>query len=541
MLADDLTGDFSGVLVPAIVLVALFTCVAICRGINGLLSASFSSSLLKKLQTDFFAKTAQLPLNYFQRSSAGEFFTRFNHDVGQTQNFVANVLPGFIREAITATVLTGVLLWFCPWQLVAVATVLSVASVGLAVKCHHILKRYAVRQREGWKEINKQFNETIGGIDTIKTFDAEQRCSEAFQEKTGKFRSLSLRAGKTQALFSPLIDLATRISGLGVMILAYFLIIGNQLGLEIFILFFFCSTLLQGSISSMINLYTQMPQQLEGMKNLTHFFAEHSNSPADEPEITAVIDDPVAIDFKNLFFAYSDDHELYDGKNFHIPANQVTLIQGPNGSGKSTLINLLLRFNQPQQGEIFIGDKPIFSYSASELRSNISVVTQYHHIFNASLRDNLHIANPQASDADLLEVLEAVGMLEFQRRQSSGLDQILTSTSLSGGEKQRLCIAIMLLTRAPVLILDEPWSNLDDLACRTLARVLDKLSKRCTLVIIAHQTDRLQIQYDQVISLDDDAQTKAIGPSAVTSTSDSETPISDLHYRGITSWSGVKF
>ncbi len=506
MLDGSLQNDFSRVTILALILAALFTGVAICHGINGFVSASFTSALLGKLQTGFFEKTAQLPLNYFQKSSSGEFFTRFNHDLGQTQNFIANTLPSFIREAITATALIGILLWFCPWQIVAAASLLTAVSVSLAIQCHRILDRYAIRQREGWNEINKQFGETIRGIDTIRTFGAEQRGREMFQQKTGKFRSLSESAGKITAVFSPVIHLVTRLGGLCMVVLAYYLIAGNQLGIDTFILFFFCSALFQGSITSMINLYTQMPQQLVGIRNLSAFFCTNgdmADSTSTTIKQTATINSSEVIEFSNLWFSYPDGEELFGGKNFNFPTHGITLVRGANGSGKSTLINLLLRFYQPSSGNIFIGGQHLSSFSNHELRNKISVVKQYHHVFDDTVRENLLVAKPRATDKELLYVLSMVGLARPSHKNSHILDQVLSSSenSMSGGERQRLNLARILLRDAPIIVFDEPWNNLDSESSQTLVEIIHQIRFDKTVIIISHSDQPNALNIDHTVTV----------------------------------------
>jgi ATP-binding cassette subfamily B protein len=497
-----------------VTLATIFLLVSVAQGVSGYIAALFSSDLLRRLQTSFFAKTAHLPLDYFRHNSSGEFFTRFNHDVGQAQSFVANVLPTFVREAVTACALIVILVWSSPALLVGTAIVITGASAALAIWCRRILEKFAVKQRAGWSEINRQFDETIRGIDTIKTFGAEERRGEVFDRQTSYFRSLSENAGKTSALFSPAIDLFARLGSLILVIIAYQMIAGEQLSVDTFLLFFFCSALLQGSTSSMINLYMQMPPQLVGIQNLSHFFLEKEDTfeHRNGQEVgSAKIHRALPIEFHNLYFAYPDSPELYNGAHLTIPANSITVIKGPNGCGKSTLINLLLKFNTPQKGTILIGGKSLSEYSRKELRTKISVVTQYHHIFHDTVRENLLIARPDATDTELLDALEKVGMTAFLKRLPHGLNQILDSTgkSISGGERQRMCLARLLLRRSPVLLLDEPWSHLDGASARVLANLLNQLREYSTLVVISHQRDKYQLKYENELVLGHDIELRS--------------------------------
>ena len=171
-----------------------------------------------------------------------------------------------------------------------------------------------------------------------------------------------------------------------------------------------------------------------------------------------------------------------------MPNLATTIIHGPSGSGKSTIIQLLLRFRVPDQGSISIGGIDIMRFSRTELRRKIGVVTQDHYIFNETLRQNLLVAQPDATDGQIIEALHQALLSEFLDRLTAGLDTVLDprGKSLSGGEKQRICIARMLLKKAPIMILDEPWSNLDGDSRRKLGWLLNSVRKQTTLLILTH-------------------------------------------------------
>jgi len=187
----------------------------------------------------------------------------------------------------------------------------------------------------------------------------------------------------------------------------------------------------------------------------------------------------------------------------NFPANSLTVVTGPNGSGKSTLINLLLKFNGPNQGTITIGGIPSSQFSQKELRTKISVVTQYHHIFHDSLRANLQVANPTATDDELIIALQQVGLSAFLNTLPKGLDETMApcGKGLSGGEKQRICIARLLLRKSSILILDEPWSNVDVKASELLLNILGRLKAASTVIIISHRHEFIH-GAEQQIALD---------------------------------------
>jgi ABC-type multidrug transport system fused ATPase/permease subunit len=230
-------------------LTLIFVAIAVLHGISGYTGSVFSFNLLKQLQTDFFDTASHLPLAYFQKQSAGEFFTKFNSDIAQAQRFFADFIPGVGRELITAIAVTVILFYFCPASL----TLAALGIVGLTTLLVSVLNRimgiYARAQRDTWSEIQRVFDETIQGIDTVKVLAAEEQQAEHFQRHTTGLEELSIRAGAVLSVFSPGIELLTQLGGLGLVAMAYYLIARGKMGLEPFLLFFFYATLLQMSVS----------------------------------------------------------------------------------------------------------------------------------------------------------------------------------------------------------------------------------------------------------------------------------------------------
>ena len=475
---------------------------AILQGIAGYKGCLFSSDLLKRLQIEFFDKISQLPIQYFQRQSAGEFFTKFNNDIGQAQSFVADFLPSSVREMITATIVTGILFYFCPAALTLSAVLVALITSSLVLILNRIMVRYAKAQRKGWSEINRVFDETVQGIDTVKTFAAEKRQLDHFTKHTSLFRDLSVRASSIVAIFSPGVDLLSKFGGLAVLFFAYFMIVRDRIDFDSFLLFFFYAALLQVSVSNLVGSLSKLPNELVGLRNLSSFFTEFSEQSEPKKE-RASIDRAVPIGIHGLTFSYPGGRTLFLDANMHIPEKAVTILHGKSGSGKSTLINLLLRFYDPLAGSIKLDDVDLSQFSRAELRRKISVVTQFHFIFHDSLKSNLLIAKPDASDEEIIRALKRAHLGEFLSRLPQGINEIMDprGKGISAGEKQRICIARLLIKNSPVMVLDEPWSNLDSEARNLLAEVINECRASTTILILTHE-ELPSLSVDLVYSLE---------------------------------------
>jgi ABC-type multidrug transport system fused ATPase/permease subunit len=469
-------------------LALIFLGIAVLQGISGYAGGVFSFTLLKQLQTDFFDKASHLPLAYFQQQSAGEFFTKFNSDIAQAQRFFADFLPGVGRELITAVAVTGILFYFCPASLTLAALGIVGLTAILVSVLNQIMGYYARAQRDTWSEIQRVFDETIQGIDTVKVLAAEGQQAAQFHQHTTWLEKLSIRAGAVLSVFSPGIELLTQLGGLGLVALAYYLIARGKMGLEPFLLFFFYATLLQMSVSQLTRLLATVQTEFTGMRHLAGFLAEAPEAEDSHPTVT-LPGQSVAIEVSGLSFGYPGGRRLYNRAHLLIPANSVTVIGGESGSGKSTLINLLLRLYVPQEGVIAIGGIDIRRISRPELRKKVGVVTQNHFIFQDTLRGNLLIAQPDASDRQVLQALERAQLQDFLGRLPEGIDTMMDprGAGASTGERQRICIARLLLRESPIMILDEPWSNLDDRARTLLAEVINACKRTATILILTHE------------------------------------------------------
>jgi ABC-type multidrug transport system fused ATPase/permease subunit len=477
--------------------------IAVLQGLSGYVGSIFSTNLLQQLQKDFFEKTSQLPLEHFRQQSAGEFFTTFANDIGQAQRFFADFLPGLARELITATAVTLILFYFCPAPLTFAAICIVIVVALLVTILNRLMGHYARAQRAGWGEIHRVFDETVQGIDTLKVLAAEKRRSDDFQIHTGALRELSFRAARILSIFSPGIELLAKLGGLGVIAMAYSLISKGELQVDPFLVFFFYATLLQMSVSNLSKSLATIQTEFTGVRRLAAFLGE-PNEP-EESHLTMIVPShSVTIELSGVSFAYPGGRQLYSKADLVIPARAVTLLHGKSGSGKSTLINLLLRFYEPEEGLISMDGIDIRQIRRAELRRKIGVVTQHHFIFQETLRANLLIAQPDATDSRIVSALERAQLEDFLVRLPQGINTVMDpqGRGMSAGEKQRICVARLLLRQSPMMILDEPWTNLDLQARELLAKVINSSKETATILVLSHE--RLQtLAVDRIYHLNE--------------------------------------
>ncbi|WDP91928.1 MAG: ABC transporter ATP-binding protein [Desulfobacter sp.] len=484
-----------------LILMGLYAGVALLQALGGYAGCLFSASLLKQLQVDFFTTVSRLPLQFYQKESGGGFFTRFNNDIGLAQRFMADFFPSTVREVITVAAVTGILIYTCPALLTLSAVSIALGTALLILRLNKALAVFARRQRRGWQRINRAFDETVQGLEVLKIFATEKERHRRFRRLTEELRAVSMKAGTVSAVFSPGIDLAAKAGGLALIALAYHMISREKMDTENFLLFFFYATLLQAAISNLVNALANIQNELTGIRHLADFFSA-GREKDEEKAAPFRLETPVSIEFRELSFSYPGGRALFSGMNLAIPERGITVLRGPSGCGKSTLVNLLLRFYPVPQGSLLLGGRDISMFSRAELRRSIGVMPQFHHIFNDTLKENLLVAKPDAADHELKAALEKAGLALFLGQQPAGLDQVMDprGRGISGGEKQRICLARVLLKQPPVMVLDEPWSNLDDQAKAAVIAAVNRLKGSATIVVLSHG-EAPGLDADQVMDL----------------------------------------
>ena len=207
--------------------------------------------------------------------------------------------------------------------------------------------------------------------------------------------------------------------------------------------------------------------------------------------------------FNNVSFAYDEERPVLKNISLHARAGQTIALVGPTGAGKSTLVGLLTRFYEFNSGEIEIDGRTLKNIPFSELRSGVALITQESFVFNATVRDNLQLGQPNATDMELWSALEAANARDFVERLPGRLDQEVgeRGVKLSAGEKQRLSIARALLKNPPILILDEATASVDTRTERAIQRALDRLLRGRTSFVIAHRLSTVRLA-DQILCME---------------------------------------
>ncbi|MBV9230575.1 MAG: thiol reductant ABC exporter subunit CydC [Chloroflexi bacterium] len=471
-----------------------------------LVSHNVTFRLLARLRTWVYSRLEPLAPSHLLTYRSGDVLTRLVADVEELQNIYLRMVSPIIVAIIISwftfalfTIFNSLLAW------VAVAFLVA-TGLGVPLLSGMLSRGLGKRQLKLRAELNAQIVDGIQGMPDLLVYghaSAQQQKIAAIESKLGHIqRHMAWISGLQQTLH----DAMTNLALLTLLVLAIPLVVtkaidGVYLGfLALLILASFeaiqpleqAFQFLGHSIAAgerLFKITDAVPAVTEPASPLP---APLSHSPAGH-----------TLEFDRVHFAYqADESEILSEISFRVQAGQRIAVVGPSGSGKSTLVRLALRFWDPQQGSILLDGQDIRRYALSDLRALIGVVDQDTYLFNDTLRRNLLLARPAASDSEIANALEQGQLSEFVRQLPQGLDTWIGEQGLrlSGGERQRLAIARALLKDAPLLILDEATANLDPLTECALLEALHELMQGRTTLLITHRLVAME-RMDEILVL----------------------------------------
>jgi len=436
---------------------------------------------------NYFEHVLDLPLAFHSSNHSG----RVLKAMLEGTNGMAWLWLGFFRDHFAALVSLGVLLpmtLFINWQLGAILVVLVVVFTALTTL---VMRRTEVLQGEVEQYhsgLAAHASDALGNVAVIQSFTRAKAEKEAMQDIIRNLLSAQIPVLSWWALANVATRASATLTMTAIFITGIVLHQNGSASVGEVVAFMSLATMLVGRLDHVVTFVNGLFQQAPKMRE---FFEIIDTVPAvqDRPNARQVARFEGEVAFEDVTFSYDGRRRALDGISFTARAGETIALVGTTGSGKSTTLGLLHRTFDPEVGAIRIDGTDIRDIGLSSLRHNIGVVFQEPMLFARSIRENLQVGRPDATDAEMLDALERAQAGEFMARQSEGLDTVIgeRGRSLSGGERQRLSIARALLKNPPVLILDEATSALDATTERKLQGALEAVMEGRTTFVIAHR------------------------------------------------------
>jgi thiol reductant ABC exporter CydC subunit len=490
---NDFTFQLTGLMVVA-------SLSGILHWIESWVAHDMAFRLLAEMRINVFRKLDQLAPAYLVRRRTGDLMGIATQDVELVEYFFAHtVAPVFVSILVPVAVVTAL-------ATVSFWMALSLMPFLLAVGLSPLLMRDKVdllgsKAREAAGELSAHAIDTIQGIAEIVAFQQAGHRAKDFDNLTNRHIALRLPFFKELTMQKTLLEILTGWGGLAVVSTGALLTTSGSLDAGLLPLL----TILAMSAFLPVSEIAQIGRQLADTMGATRRIYALENEPV-------VIDDGTnetngdlssGVCFRNVSFAYPGrSKRILQDLNFEIPAGRTLALVGPSGAGKTSLAQLLMRFWDPEKGSITLNGIELKDFKLEELRSRVALVAQDTYLFNNSLRENILVAKPEATELELSEAVKLSALSEVIESLPDGLDTMVgeRGSSLSGGQRQRVAIARAFLKDAPFLILDEATSHLDALSEHTVHKSLDLLKTNRTTIIIAHRLSTIR-DADRIIVL----------------------------------------
>src|SRR6476620_3029923 len=490
-----------------------------------LFNNTFEQKVIFDLRSDLYSHIQLLPLRWFDNRATGDLMTRVIEDV----NSVERVLIDGIEQGVVAVlqiviVVTVMFYWNVKLALLALVPLplLIAGALAYTLTAH---RRYRL-QRRAASNINALLHDNLAGVRQIKSFAREREEHARFNRASDQLRHATLVVMRTWAIYSPSMSMFEAIGALLVLgfgshdVLTGSLQLGDLVGILMLMAFLYdpisrlhqLNQLVQAGRAAGERVFEILDEDAEpGVTKIESVGEPGRFTDLEHDDTREAVSFPYKrampiigdIRYEDVNFSYVDGLSALRHISFHALPGTTTALVGATGAGKSTLVNLLVRFYEFDSGQIYVDDKPVREYDLRTLREAIGVVTQESFLFNGSIRENLLMGKPTASDAELWRAVDAANARQFIERLPQGLESVVgeRGVKLSVGEKQRLSIARALLKDPPILILDEATASVDTATERLIQEALEHLMANRTSIVIAHRLSTI-VRADQILVLD---------------------------------------
>lgn len=465
---------------------------ALCQWLMNHINNKITYKIGKDLRIQAFDHIQRLPLSYVDRHSSGDLISRIVTDIDQ---FTDGLLLGFTQLFTGVITIVGTICFMLGINLWITLVVVILSPLSFLIAGFISKRSFSMFQKQSSArgQLTGFVNEMLGGLKVVKAFDRGEAAQKEFDQMNRDLSEYSLRA----TFYSSITNPATR-----------FMYSGIYAGVAIA----GCISVIMGRISvgqlssflSYTNQYTKPFNEITGV--ITEFqnslasaarvfeLLDEKAMPQDQPGAAILSDVKGKVDLEHVDFSYVPEVLLIRDFNLHVRPGQRIAIVGPTGCGKTTLINLLMRFYDVNGGAVKVEDLDIRDVTRQSLRSGYGMVLQETWLKAATIRENISYGKPDATEEEIIQAAKEANAHGFISRMPEGYDTMIAESggNLSQGQKQLLCIARIMLSRPPILILDEATSSIDTMTEIRIQKAFEKMMKGRTSFVVAHRLSTIR-------------------------------------------------
>jgi len=496
------TGDSDGLIKLGIFAAIINVLFVILVKLRMYIMARISGKVLLTIRQELYVHIQKLSFSFFDSRPTGKILARIIGDVNSLKDVLSNSVTTLIPDFIT--ICAVVIIMLVKNYKLALASLISLPLLVIFLWVIQVYshKRWQIHRKKS-SNLNAFLHEDLSGMRIIQSFNAEKETEETFDELLKEHRDSFVDAIILNDAFGSVIDLCW---GLGTISLYFIGIkvigvetvkVGTLIAFGTYIMMFW------RPLMNLSNFYNQLITNVAGAERIFEIF----DTKPDIVDTSNVIELPEIkgdVSFRNVSFSYDEDTKVLNNVSFDVTAGQTIALVGPTGAGKTTIVNLISRFYDIKEGDIYIDNYNIKDVSIESLRLQMGVMTQDNFLFSGTIKDNLRYGKLDASDEELIEACKAVNAHDFIMKLEKGYDTELKErgAGLSVGQKQLLAFARTLVSKPKILILDEATSSIDTHTELLVQKGIEVLLQGRTSFVIAHRLSTIQ-KADRIFVIDD--------------------------------------
>ena len=496
---DVIAGQSSEPFFPVLWLMLGCSVLAGCLGfVRDVLSARIGQRLIGRLRAELFSKIVNLPVGYIDRHSHGDLMSRMTNDIDNISNTVSMALPTLFSGVLTIAGTVSVMLWFS-WQLTLVAcTTIVLTAVSVSLLAGPVRRATRVRQ-ELLGALNGKAEETISSYRTVVAYGQQARMGEEFERVSDQLTHSGVKAETLAGILNPVMNAVSNAGLILIVACGAAFALKGMITVGVIAAFLRYARQFSRPINELAVVWGQLQTAIAGAERV---FAILDEASEDGSGRDLRLESSAGIEFKGVTFGYDPKKPVIRDFSLSVPAGGTVALVGATGSGKTTIANLLLRFYDPQQGEIRVGGQNIAEVSRESLRRQMAIVLQDTVLFAGSIRENLSYAREGAAPEDLWHAVRLARCDDLIEMLPGKMDAKITSGgTLSAGERQLLSIARGFVADPRILILDEATSSVDTRTEKAVQEAIREVMSNRTSIVIAHRLSTIR-DADLIVVMD---------------------------------------
>lgn len=443
-----------------------------------------------RMRKDLSRKFTRLPFSYLEAHQMGDIMSRVTNDTDTVRKGGAESISSAVNAAVTIAGALAMMV-YTSWELAIFAIFPTLAGMAAIWLVTHRTQRFFAAQQRDLGRINSVVEEIYYGHDIVRTYNNWDESNRVFDGINEDLFQSSFRARVITSMMPGLMGFIGNLGYVIVCVAGSILILDGRIGYGVIAAFIVYIKMFNQPVAEMADIVARMQSVASASERVFNFLDLIEMDP--DPKLEGFGRAEGHVEFRNVRFGYREDMEIIHGLDLDVPPESTIAIVGPTGAGKTTLVNLLMRFYDPDSGDILIDGVPTRSMSRSQVRGQFSMVLQDSWIFEGTVYDNIAYTTADATPEAVEEACRTVGIDEYIRSLPQGYDTVIRSnTGLSVGQRQQIAIARAIVKNAPMIILDEATSSVDTRTERRIQAAMDRMTSGRTSFIIAHRLSTIR-------------------------------------------------